>query len=93
MAIAAKPIPNWFAVRSVWAMLAIGLEIRYFGMDADKSAGSGFGRTECGAKPEPQGCGEPNQRPGLSTWVAVKSSKCQTIKLPSMAWIPASQPV
>ena len=36
---------------------------RHFGMDADKSAGSGFGRTECGAKPEPQGCGEPIQRP------------------------------
>ncbi len=39
------------------------LEVRHFGMDADKSARSGFGRTECGAKPEPQGCGEPIQRP------------------------------
>ncbi len=38
-------------------------------MEADKSAGSGFGRTKCGAKPEPQGCGEPIQRPGRQTLV------------------------
>ena len=37
-------------------------------MDADKSAGRGFGRTECGAKPEPQGCGEPIQRPGKANF-------------------------
>ena len=41
---------------------------RHFGRDADKSAGSGFGRTECGAKPEPQGCGEPIQRPGMANF-------------------------
>ena len=44
------------------------LEDRHFGMDADKSAGSGFGRTECGAKPEPQGWGEPIQRPGTASF-------------------------
>ena len=58
------------------------LETRHFGMDADKSAGSGFGRTECGAKPEPQGCGEPIQRPWMANHnqpVSLNQTSCDLI--------------
>jgi hypothetical protein len=44
------------------------LETRHFGRGADKSVGNGFGRMKCVAKPEPQGWGEPIQRPWMASY-------------------------